>query len=94
VQENLFVIRILLVAVSPPTGGSEIDFDISGLWCIIPELNDSSAEVRSRLLNPKDRMQNSQRFSVRRFQSIAQNALVEPNYLQQLLGRRGILVKR
>jgi hypothetical protein len=39
-------------------------------------------------------MKHAQRFSIRGFEPIAENALVKPDHLEQLLGRGGILVKR
>ena len=79
---------VALVMMRAPAAGMEIDFDIAGAGRLVADLHERAAKVRPRLMVRKTRMKHAHNFSVQCPELIAQEALVLPDGLQQILRRR------
>jgi hypothetical protein len=89
VQNDIFEIGILVMAVRVPAGGNQINFHVAGNWRLIFKLQNCTAKIWSALGAGKTGMQHTHIFSVRRFELVALEALVLPDGLQQFFRRRG-----
>ena len=88
VQQNTGKRGIGVVPVCPPTRRLEIYLDVTAAGGLIPDLNNSLAEIWSRFEILKAGMKHLNRLAVQSLEPIAPKALVLPDNLEQTLRRR------
>jgi hypothetical protein len=83
VQQDIFEIRIAVVAVDTPAVRPQINFHVAGARGIIADLQDRAAKVRAAFEIGKAGMKYADAFSVRRFQFSPAQPLVLPDGLHE-----------
>jgi hypothetical protein len=75
-----------------PAAGLKVNFHVAVEGLFIPDPEDGAAKVRATFQAGEPGMKNAYRFSIRRFEQIAFKALMLPYGMQQLFGRRRIVI--
>jgi hypothetical protein len=88
VQNDLSISGVSIVPVAAPLGWREINLDVAGLRGRAVPLNDGAVKIRPRFAIPKTRMQDAHGASVARREPIAEQALMQPDLLEQPFRRR------
>ena len=92
VQDDIFEIRIAVVAVRVPAVAAQINFHVAGARRFAADLDDRAAKIRPALGAGKTGMQHADGFPVRSFQLVAPQPLMPPDGLEQPLGGKAVFV--
>ena len=71
-----------------PAVGVKVDFHVAGARRGVPKLDDCAAEIRAAFAADESGVKNPHRLAVQGFQLLAEQVLVLPDGLEQLLGWR------
>lgn len=63
-EQNILEIRIAVVAMSTPAGGSQINFNVPGTGCLAANLQNGAPKIRPTFNTDKAGMKNTDTFSV------------------------------
>ncbi len=91
-QDDIFEIRIAVVAVRPPAAGAQINFHIAGKRRTGANLDHRAEKVRPAPGAGKAGMKYTNGFPVRCLEPVPAQALVQPDGLQQAFGGQVIFV--
>jgi hypothetical protein len=92
VKDDIFEIRIFVVAMCAPAGSAQIYFHIASVWNVITDLQNRAAKIRAAFNTGEAGMKNANGFPIRGFQGIAPEPLMLPDCLQQTFGRYAVFV--
>jgi hypothetical protein len=92
VQDDIFEIRIAVVAVRVPAVAAQINFHVAGARRFAADLDDGAAKVRPALHADETGMQDADGFPVRSFQPVAPQPLMPPDSLEQTLVGKAVFV--
>lgn len=80
------------MVMRPPAARLQINFNIAGHWFFIRELQHRTAKIRAAFHADKTGMQHAKHLAIRRLEPVALDSLVQPDGLQELFRRDGVLV--
>jgi hypothetical protein len=92
VQDYIFKVRIAVMAVRVPAGGTQINLHVAGARRRVADLNHRAAKIRAAFKADKSGMKHPDNFSVSGFEPVTPQALVLPDGLEQAFGGRLIFV--
>jgi hypothetical protein len=92
VQHNVLEIGIAVMPVCTPVAGVQINFHVARTRRVLADLDYRPRKIRSPLGIGETRMENSNSFSVRGFEPVPTQALMEPDGLKQALGGEVVFV--
>jgi hypothetical protein len=92
VQDDVFEIRIAVVAVRVPAVAVQINFHVAGARRFAADLDDRAAKIRPTLGADETGMQHADSFPVRGFQLVTPQPLMPPDSLEQTFGREPVFI--
>jgi hypothetical protein len=92
VQDDVFEIRIAVVAVRVPAVAAQINFHVTGARRFTANLDDGAAKIRPAFGADETGMQHADSFPIRSFQLVAPQPLMPPDGLEQTLGGKAVFV--
>jgi hypothetical protein len=93
VEPDIAEVRIAIVAMSSPTAGAQIHFNVSGARSIRADLQHGPAKIRPAFQVGESRMKHPHAFPGHGFKFAAPETLVLPDCLDEPLGREPFIAQ-